>query len=365
MTEKKGLKVLQVASSLLDIGGIEKQVILLSKGLRDRGHEVHIACWPGTWVWEQAEANGLVTVPVRVRYQQDWKAFPTYLRLLRKGKYDIVNVHFSPDFIIVGLAAKLTKTKGLVLTRRLCFSWRSFNRWLYDGLLYRRFIAISEAVRQALISSGISRSKVVTVHNGILSHSEPVKPAPLRKELGLEQDTFLIGVMARLTPEKGHRYLIDAMRDLDQRVICIIAGSGPDGDSLVEYVQKANMTNRVKFLGWRMDSDAVTAALDVLVHPCIWEEAFGNSIIEAMAVGKPVIATNTAGPAELIDDGATGFLVPKADPKALAKAISKLIDDPELKRRMGEEALKKQQAEFTIARVAGDLEKAYMDLVNE
>jgi glycosyltransferase involved in cell wall biosynthesis len=363
MAEKKRLKVLQVASSLLDIGGIENQVALLSKGLQDRGHEIHITCWPGTWLWEQAEANGIKAIPLRVRHQQDWLALGSYLRVLRKGKYDIVHVHFSPDFIIVGLAAKLLGIRGLLLTRRQCSSWRKFNRWLYGGLLYPKFIAVSEAVRQALISSGVSADKVVTVYNGVIPQTEPVKSAQLKEKLGLPVGSFLIGTMARLAQGKGHRCMIDIMPELDPRAVYIIGGSGPDEEALLEYVKKKNLLNRVKFLGWRKDKYSIFVDLDILVHPCTWEEACCGAIIDAMSMGVPVVATASGGNAELVSDGVTGLIVPKKDTAALVKAISDLMSDPGRCKRMGEEAIKKQQSLFTTTAVAANVEKVYMNLL--
>ena len=353
------MKILQVASSLFGSGGIEKSVLHLACGLRERGHEVHIAAWCDTWVWQQAQAQGFETIPLRVRKQQDWSALGPYMRVLRRGGYDIVNTHFSPDYIVPATAARLVHQQGRVLTRYFVGPWKGFKRRMYGGMLYPKIIAVSEAVRNALLSGSLPEAQVTTVHGGVPVREQAVVPAPLRKELGLPADAVLIGIVARLAPEKGHRFLLEAMRAVDRKAVCLVAGEGPEETALREYAAANGLADRVYFLGWRLDSDAIMAALDVVVQPSLWEEACSLSILEAMSLGKPLVATLSGGNAELIVQDETGLLVAKHDVPALTEALNRLACDPGLRERMGAAGRRRQVERFSVQAMAADTERVY------
>ncbi|HLV79492.1 MAG TPA: glycosyltransferase family 4 protein [Chthonomonadaceae bacterium] len=355
------MKILQVASSLFGSGGIEKSVLHLAGGLRERGHEVHVAAWRDTWVWRQAQAQGFETVLLRVRKQQDWAALGPYARLLRRGGYDIVNTHFSPDYIVPAVAARLVRQRGCVLTRYFVGPWRGFKRRLYGGMLYPKIIAVSDAVRCALLSGGLAESQVATVYGGVPVRAQAVAPAPLREELGLPADSVLIGIVARLAPEKGHRFLLEAMRDVAPDAVCLVAGQGPEEAALRAYVAANGLADRVRFLGWRLDSDAIIAALDIVVQPSLWEEACSLSIMEAMSLGKPLVATHSGGNAELIAQEESGLLVAKGDVPALAEALNRLARDPGLCGRMGEAGRQRQAERFSVEAMAADTERIYLE----
>ena len=353
------MKILQVASSLFGSGGIEKSVLHLACGLRERGHEVHIAAWRETWVWQQAQAQGLETIPLRVRKQQDWAALGPYMRVLREGRYDIVNTHFSPDYIVPAAAARLTHQQGCVLTRYFVGPWKGFKRRMYGGMLYPKIIAVSEAVRSALLSGGLPESQVVTVYGGVQVREQAVVPAPLREELNLPADAVLIGIVARVAPEKGHRFLLEAMRAVDHNAVCLVVGEGPAEAALRAYATANGLADRVRFLGWRLDSDAVMAALDIVAQPSLWEEACSLSIMEAMSLGKPLVATYSGGNAELIAEDETGLLVAKNDVPALTEALNRLARDPDLRGRMGAAGRRRQAERFSVQTMASGTERLY------
>jgi len=355
------LKILQVASALFGSGGIEKSVLHLACGLRERGHEVHIAAGCDTWIWQQAQAQGLETIPLRLRKQRDWSALGPYMRVLRNGQYDIVNTHFSPDYVVPATAARLVHQQGRVLTRYIVKPWNGFKRRVYGGMLYPKIIAVSDAVRNALLSGGLPESQVATVHGGVPVREQAGAPAPLREELGLPADAVLIGIVARLAREKGQRFLLEAMRDVDRKAVCLVVGRGPEEASLRAYRTAHGLADRVHFLGWRLDSDAVIAALDVVVQPSLWEEACSLSIMEAMSLGKPLVATRSGGNAELIAQDETGLLVAKHDVPALTEALNRLARDPGLRQRMGDAGQKRQAECFSIQAMAASTERVYQE----
>jgi glycosyltransferase involved in cell wall biosynthesis len=353
------VKILQVGSSLPGSGGIEKSVLHNACGLRERGHEVHITARPATWLWQRAQENGFTLLPVTVRYHLDFAVLRSYLHLLRAGRYDIVNTHFSPDYLVPALAARWVRQRGIVMTRYVVKPWRGFRRWLYGAALYPHIITVSEAVRSALRAGGIPADRMTTVHGGVETRRKEVAPACLRAELGIAEETALIGIVSRIAPEKGHRALLEAMRDVKADAVCLVVGEGPEEAALRDYARAHNLEARVRFLGWRLDSDAVMAALDIVVQPSLWEEACSLAIMEAMSLARPVVATRVGGNVELIAPGETGMLVPKADAPALADALNALARDAAMRRRMGAAARERQIAGFSVQTMAAGTERVY------
>lgn len=357
------MKILQIGSSLPGSGGIEKFLLHLSEGLRERQHEVHIAARPDAWLWKQAQERGFTLQPLTVAHTHDFRAFAPCRRLFAAGRYDIIATHFSPDYLVPALAARLTGQRGLVLTRHVVGRWRPYKGWLYGKALYPRLIGVSEAVRTALLQSGIAPERVVTVHGATPPPSPVTLPAPLRQELDIPEEAVLIGIVSRLAVEKGHRVLLEALAQVSEQAVCIIAGSGPEEERLRSFATAQHLDARVRFLGWRQDSEAIMRALDIVVQPSLWEEAWGLAIMEAMALGKPVVATQTGGIPELIAHGQAGLLVPKHDAAALADALNALIADPALRARMGQAGQERQRARFSLEALAANTEAVYADLL--
>ncbi len=357
------MKILQVGSALFSSGGIEKTILRISEGMRVLGHEVHITAPPDTWVWRSAQERGFTTIPIAIRHQHDFRALGPYKQLLRREYYHIINTHFSPDYLIPALAARLERQSGMVMTRHLCRPWRGFKRWLYGEALYHRIIAVSEAVRRALLSGGMREGQVATVHVGVDLPACAGDHASLRAELNLPPNAVLIGILSRISPEKGHRFLLEAMRSVDGGAYCLVVGDGKDAPVMQAYTQANGLAERVRFLGWRQDSDAILTALDIVVQPSVWEEACSGAIIEAMSQGKPLVATRVGGNPELVEHGLNGLIVPKEDAGALAGALNTLIRDTELRQGMGKAGLKRQRERFSVRTMTENMERVYAELL--
>ncbi len=358
------MKILQVASSLTDKGGIEKLVLRLSSGLIELGHEVEIAAVPDSWVWERAKAENIKLQPLIVKRQYDFSALKPCMELFRRERYDIVNLHFAPDFIVPALAARLAHQSNVVMTRHLVKKWRGTKAWMYGrGLGYRKIIGVSNAVRNALVSGGIPDEMIEVVHVGV--NLEPIVSGSLRSELGLPASRVLIGIVSRVSAEKGHADLLEAMLQADAKAVCVVIGDGPDLLKLKEYALSHGLSERAFFLGWRTDSDALVASLDIVVQPSVWEEACSAAILEGMARGKPLVVTDSGGNAELVLNGKTGIVVPKSDPTKLAEALNILIRDPDLRRQYGENGLTRQQSLFTKESMCKGTEEVFFKLISK
>lgn len=192
-------------------------------------------------------------------------------------------------------------------------------------------IVVSESIEQKVIDEGREPNRLSLIYNGVdlerYDHQEPC--CTLREEYGMEPGAQIVGVVARLEPEKGHPTLIEAWPLVLRRVphaYLLIIGEGSRRAALEQLVADLRVAHRVVFTGRRDDVPAVTAALDVAVLPS-YREAQGLSLLEAMALQRPVVASSVGGIPEVIDHGRTGLLVPPRDAPALARAIAKLLCD--------------------------------------
>jgi glycosyltransferase involved in cell wall biosynthesis len=197
-------------------------------------------------------------------------------------------------------------------------------------------MAVSEYVAdRQRIAGRVPAGRVQVVPNPV-SVPEALRPAAeVRASLGLSPGRRLVATSGRLTPEKGFADLIAAADALPPDADVVVFGDGPERARL--EAQRAGLRTgaRVRFLGWRPDAPDCVAAADVCVVPSRWEEAFCLAAAEPLARGRPLVATRVGAIPELVHDGVTGLLVPPADPPALAAAIQRLLDDPDLAAALG------------------------------
>lgn len=346
------MRILQIGSSLQDWGGIERYLVYLGQSLAERGHDV----------WTIAPRNspldyrlvGVTKVPMTLPGQFRFDALPRFVRFLRKHSFDVVNAHFSPDFVVPALAAKITRQPCRVLTRHVVLPWAATKVRRYSRL-FTNFIGVSEAVSKVLVSSGIPADRVQYVHAGIPTLVPGLPREVTRGQLNLTG--FALGFFGRLVPEKGVQTLIEASKKLPQNTVHIF-GDGPLMASLKEQKTPAVFHGRVTEIG-----DAMSA-MDAIVIPSLWEEAFPFSALEAMSLGKPIIGTNSGGIPEQVVHGKTGFLFEKGDVPGLVKLTNQFIKDPGLAPQMGLLARERHNALFNLPTFGESMERAYSNAVH-
>jgi len=208
--------------------------------------------------------------------------------------------------------------------------------------------------------------KIVVIPNGIDAHE--VAPAPVSgrgDRLGVGADDLIVGTIARLVWYKGHEELLDAIAQVNRQHpaarLCVV-GDGPLREALRERAQRLGLNGAARFLGSIPQASKLLPHFDIFVLPSRWE-GMSNGLLEAMAAGRPIVATTVGGNPELIVDGETGLLVPPENPDALAAAILKLIRDPALARRLGEAARRRVEREYTLEGMVHRLEELYDDLL--
>ena len=344
--------------------GTERHMLDLARGLSALGVAVTVACPTPAALEDAARRENLPTLPIPKRGLVDWRAAQTLARRLESGQTNIVHAHNGRTALAAALAVRLAGRGRCVMTQHFLEPNHATQRgpkaavssaahhWVVGRM--SRILAISEAVRQAMLDRGEApEGKITVVSNGI-SAPEPADPAATRRALGIAADTPLVVCAARLEREKDIASLISAIgivRNTVPDVRCLVAGAGSEKAALEAQVERLNLPGAVTLLGFRADATALMAAADLFVLPSL-AEPFGLVLLEAMALGRPVVATRAGGPLEIVVDGETGLLVPPSSPEALAAAMERLIAGPAARRRLGENGRARFEQYFTAARMA-------------
>lgn len=226
-----------------------------------------------------------------------------------------------------------------------------------------RLIAVSRAIEHKLADEQRTSAPVTLVYNGVdlQRYDQQEACCTLPEEYGMEPGSQIVGVVARLEPEKGHPTLLEAwpavLRAVPEAYLLIV-GEGSRRDALEAQAREQRIAHRVVFTGRRDDMPAVTAALDVAVLPS-YREAQGMVILEAMALSRPVVASNVGGIPEMIEDGVTGLLVPPHEPEALAAAIIRLLTNHQLADIIGRAGHDLVHDRFRIELMVGAIQSIY------
>ncbi|MFQ3588160.1 MAG: glycosyltransferase family 4 protein [Fimbriimonadaceae bacterium] len=350
------MRVLQIGSSLHDWGGIERYVAYLTEGLISRGHEVAVVCPPGSPL-DRRLPGPKFRLALNGKYRFD--RLPALFRLMRQTRWDVVHAHFSPDYLVPALAARLARAPLVVMTRHVAIPWRSAKARQY-GKLFHGFIAVSDAVGAKLIQSGVPAERVRVAKAGVPGLAPKRGREAVRSEMGIGEEVFAVGFFGRLVADKGIATLIEAARRVDPaKVQFQVFGDGP----LVAAVRGAE--GAITARGFVPDVADAMAAMDAVAIPSVWEEAFPYSALEAMSLGRPIVASDIGGLPELVAEGRTGRLVPPGDAAALAEVCTELAQDRSLAKTMGLEARARHDREFRVEHMAERIESAYVFLHRE
>lgn len=353
--------------------GTERHMLDLGRGLQDAGASVRIACPVPSVLNEKAPAYGIGILPIAKAGIIDLGAISSLRRLLTEGSVDVIHSHNGRTALTSALAVRLAGRGVAIatqhflepgrLSRRGPAAWASRIAHGWVNRNTRQFIAISEAARAGMLERGDDAKKITVVPNGISNpESETLAdPVEVRRGLGIDAAAPLVVCAARLEREKDVSSLIAAMarvREGMPSARCVVAGDGALADALRQQIRTAGLESTVQLLGFRSDVLALMNAADVFVLPSI-AEPFGLVILEAMALGKPVVATRAGGPMEIVVDGTTGLLVEPRQAEAMAQAISRLLSQPEERKRFGSAGLQRFDENYTAQRMAGQLLGVY------
>jgi len=344
--------------------GGQNQVLTTLMGLRAMGHRTLLVAHSEGELRQRA-AEGLDLVALAPKTEMDLTAAWRLSRLIKQLKPDIVHAHDPHGVAMAALALSMSTQLAkppLVAARRVDFHLRgsSLSRWKYRQV--DCFICASEAIRQLLIGDGIPPGRAVTVHEGIdIERVERAEPAQLHGEFWLPHHAPLIGNVAALVAHKGQRHLIEAARVVlpqapDARFI--IAGEGELRPALERQIKDYHLEKHVLLAGFRPDVLSLHKAFDIFAMSSI-TEGLGTSLLDAMAAGKPIVATRAGGIPEVVVDGETGLLVPPRDHEAMADAIVQLLKDETLRHQMGDAGRARARALFSAERMVQNTLQVY------
>lgn len=370
----KKIKILQIIGDSSLSGG-PQHVLTLSFGLKNK-FDVTVACPPGPMV-KELQKNHIKSFIIPMKSRADLSAIFKLRKLIKKEKFKIAHTQGSRGGSIGRLACWGLKVLVLYTEHTRTFEFKLKNPALdqihiiglrFLDYLTHKTIAVSEAVRQWLIKTPITESeKVITILNGIDLNrfNFDIDINKKREELNLFSSNLLICTVASLLPHKGIKYLLYAIYEVKKKIPNInllIVGCGPQQRELEEIVEKLKIKKDVRFLGVREDVLKILKIIDVFVLPS-QAEPFGLVILEAMALGKPVIGTKVGGIPEIISDQKTGILVPPGDSKALAKTIIELLTNDQKAKHMGEAGRRRVEKYFTSQAMVEKTENLYKKLL--
>jgi len=369
------MRTLHIDTELTWRGG-EQQVLYTLEGLRQRNLYATLLAQPGSPLLERAQASGINVRAFPIHGEADLAAAWRLAHILRREEFQILHCH-TPHAHAIAIAARWFTRQGrfpkLVVARRVDFSVAQRD---YFGLSRRKYnradcvISVSQAVRDVLVRDGVDPHKIVLVREGIdvaRIDAAPDRHDQVRHSLGLREGEKLVANIAALTDHKGQRYLVEAVPAIraarpDARVV--IFGEGELRGALEAQARALGLGDTLIFAGFRPPDEipSILKAVDVFVFPSILE-GLGTSLFDAMAAGTPIVASRVGGIPELVRDGQTGLLVTPRDPQALARAVVRLLDSPELARQLRESARRFVQAEGTHHRMVEETIRVYEQLL--
>jgi glycosyltransferase involved in cell wall biosynthesis len=387
-----GLKVLRIIARL-NLGGPARHVILLNRGLRSRGHEtllVHGSLDTGEATLEHlAVGDGLPTLKLpglarRLHPLADLRTLARLLALIFREQPDIVHTHTAKAGTLGRIAAFLFNATHR--RRRRSVIVHTFHGHVLHGyfgpvidvivrltelalaLITDRIVTISPAQQRDIVErfQVATGAKTVVIALGLdLTTLLQLAPgeADSRQELSIEPGDVVFGFVGRMVPIKDLGTLMSAFKltlAVCPNAVLLLVGDGPLRPTFEDTVRSLGISHRVRFAGWNEDLAPVYATIDVLVLSSL-NEGTPVAIIEAMAAGKPAIATAVGGIPDLVADGTTGILVRPRAPEALAEAMRRLANDGSLRRQMGAAARVAAQSRFGVDRLVDEIEALYRE----
>jgi sugar transferase (PEP-CTERM/EpsH1 system associated) len=367
-TARSPIRVLHLVPQLR-VGGMERGLVNLVNGLAAGPVASSICSFDARFDSLRETIDPRVAVSsIGRRAGNDPRLVWRLSRLLRHQRPHIVHAHTWGTLCEGYLAARIGGIASFVHGEHGTMELRQRNR-LVQRWIWKRadcVLAVSSRLADRMAREvGFPRQRVRVVRTGTdLTRYGAIPRESARRALDLPDGAFVIGTVGRLVPVKDHDTFLATLLRLGNAgldCVALVAGEGPRREELEARGRAVGLGSRVRFLGNRGDVDRVLAALDVFLLTSV-SEGLPNSVLEAMASGLPVVATDVGGLQELVDHGVTGLLAPTKDAGALAAAVSALASDPARRQRMGAAGRSKAQSEFGLRRMLDEYERLYLEL---
>jgi glycosyltransferase involved in cell wall biosynthesis len=364
MLNKRKNNILYTTSFSRMIGGGQWSLYYLIKHLQKNTFHPIVLCPAEGELAKRMKGVGAEVVFFdvgRIRYL-DPLVIKKFASLIKERRIAIIHTDSTTETFYAGIAARMMRIP-LVWHIRV-----SEEEWVVDRILANlstKLILVANAINQRFVWLK-DHKKMVVIYNGIdleeFDHFSAT--SSIRKEFNITRDTVLIGCIGRIEKRKGPEYLISAMREIDSTKLILI-GTGEK-----EYIRKVKMlcdefgiSDRVMFSGSRDDIPSVLNEIDILVFPSISGEGFPRVILEAMAAGKPVVATDNAGNPEAVEDGLTGYIIPAGNISALAAKLNELVANKKKRMAMGQAGRKRVEEFFTVQHYVQSIQELYHEIL--
>ena len=338
-----------IINSSMTPGGIESHSVILASALLKKKQTVYLACPAGSPVEKNAMAHSVPVIDFSLTNSADIRSTFRLRSILRATSADVLVVNLGKDYWPATVTAKLAG-KRIVLIRHQADRLKRVTRWLLSNHV-NRIVAVSRFIRDEMVGYGIPFEKIEVIHNAVdfrAFTSLYSERDQVRKELRIKADDVVIGFVGAMTEGKGIFELFKAFYALaftHPRLKLLYVGEGPEMEELKKEARV--LQGRVIFAGHRKNVAGMYASMDIFVLPSTCREAFGMVLIEAMSMGKPVIATRIGGIPEIIEHRTNGLIVPPGDYSALARAILELTEAPSLRDKLALNAIESVALKFS------------------
>lgn len=348
--------------------GTERYVQTLIEKLNNKKIKAYFAYNEDGLLVERLEELGVETYRIEMKNPFDIKAIRELSKLCKKLDIDLIHTQFLRENYIALLSRILNKKVKVMYTNHFVMKngplLKITNRMVTS--LESNIIAVCNKGKDVMISNGINGKKIHVIFNGVdlEEWSTPVK-STIREEFGIDDDTFIFLCGSRFAHDKGHKFLINAVYELkkvsQKKFKCILSNDGPLLKECKKQVEDLGLGNDIIFTGFRKDIKNLIYGSNLYINSSE-HEALSFAIIEVLACGLPVIATDMAGNGDIInEDTNCGILVEYNDDKGLAKAINKLMEDDNLRKGFGKNALKAVKEKFNLDKVANETYNLYRE----
>jgi len=365
------MRILQVNSATGWSGG-QAQVFFVAKGLFERGHEVRIACPKESELARRAEAAGIPVDPISMRSEADIPSAFRLYRLMRKHGIQVVNAHKPQPFSLASPAAALARVHVMVYSRRVSFPLgrNPISRWKWRTFKLDGIIAVSHRIKDELVEFGYPPEKIEVIYSA--TDTERFAPhidgSSIRAELGLPENARLVTKVANHLEWKGYFVFMDAAERIcvmrDDVYFLAVGNRTSFTPRMMDRLDRSSMKDRFFAWGYREDVPEIIAASDVTVNASLGGEGLAGVLRESLAMKVPVVSTNVGGNPELVEHEKTGLLVEPGDSEALAEAIMRLLDQPELARALAQAGYEVVSDRFSIDAMVSKTEAFYRRLLS-
>ena len=362
------MKILFLIARADTVGGAQVHVKDLAISLQQDNHKVLVLTGAKGVYNDILKQQGVESVACQTLYPQinplkDGKSLRFIIEIIKEFQPDLLSIHSSKTGILGRIASKITDVPCLFTAHGWSFTSgvpepsRSIYQWIekQTAPLANKIVCVSECDRNIAIKAGIESDRLITVHNGMKDISTIPRATPS------EDNPVKILMVARFGAQKDHLSLIEAFKNISGAEL-ILVGDGSSEQEMKTLVARLDLAEKVKFLGLRKDVPEIMAQAQVYALISHWE-GLPRTIIEAMRAGLPVVASDVGGVRELVDDGETGYVIPRSDRKSLADKLTKLVADAQLRAKMGELGRQKYDSQFKFQYMYEKTFNTYQEIV--